>query len=155
MVDIFGIKGGDIEVAQILREITKNKINIILMSSHRNADDTTNFTIIVKPGDVETIQKFLTKFEKTNKIGNFVINNNVAQISLVGSGIANNYGVAYQVFDTLATNKIRILLTSTSEIKISAIIPREQAMQSMVTLHEKFELNNLERNLIGADNGQN
>ncbi|MBC8181388.1 aspartate kinase [candidate division KSB1 bacterium] len=155
MVDIFGIKGGDIEVAQILREITKNKINIILMSSHRNADETTNFTIIVKPGDMETIQKFLTKFEKQNKIGNFVINKDVAQISMVGSGIANNYGVAYQVFDTLATNKIRILLTSTSEIKISAIIPREQAMQSMVILHEKFELNNLERNLIGADNGKN
>jgi aspartate kinase len=155
MVDIFGIKSGDSEVSQILGEITKNEINIILMSSHRSEDNTTNFSIIVKPEDVETIQEFLTKFEKSNKIGSFVINKNVAQISLVGSGIANNYGVAYQVLDTLETNKVRILLTSTSEIKISAIIQREQAMQSLVILHDKFELNNLERNIIGADNGKN
>jgi aspartate kinase len=155
MVDIFGIKSGENEISQILGEITKNEINIILMSSHRNEDNTTNFSIIVKPDDIETIQDFLTKFEKTNKIGSFVINNDVAQISLVGSGIANNYGVAYQVFDTLEINKIKILLTSTSEIKISAIIPREQAMQSLVILHDKFELNNLERNIIGADNGKN
>jgi len=155
MIDIFGIKGGDVEVAKILGEITKNKINIILMSSQRNANDTTNFSIIIKPDNVDIIQKFLGKYEKNNRIGNFAINKNVAQISLVGSGIANNYGVAYKVFDTLVTNKIKTFLTSTSEIKISAIVPREQAMQSLVILHEKFELNNLERNIIGANNGEN
>ena len=154
MIDLFSIKGGDIEVANILAEITKNKINIILMSSHRNADDTTDFSIIVKPDNVKVFENFLIDFVNQNRIGNFVINNNVAQVSLIGSGIANNYGVAFQVFDALATNRIKIFLTSTSEIKISAIVPRGRASQALVILHNKFEMNQLERKIIGDNNGK-
>ncbi len=155
MVDIFGASGGDIDVAKMLGEITKNRINIILMSSHRNIDNTTNFSMIVKPENVDLIIKLLDKFSTNCKIEKYEINNNVAQISLVGSGIADNYGVAYQIFGTLSKNNIQILLTSTSEIKISAIVLRDQAVHAVEKLHETFEMNNLERNLIGGGNGKN
>jgi len=155
MVDIFGATDGDFDVAKILGEITKNKINIILMSSHRNNDNTTSFTIIVQPNDAIFIQKILEKYSNKCWIKNFIINSDVAQISLVGSGIATNYGVAYKVFDFLSKHKIKILLTSTSEIKISVIVPREQAIQTVEILHDKFEMNNLERKLLGATDGKN
>jgi aspartate kinase len=155
MIDIFGVSGGDINVAKILGEITRNEINIILMSSHRNTDNTTSFTIIVKPGDVALINKILEKYSKKCRIRNFVCNDDVAQISLVGSGIANNYGVAYKVFDFLSKNKIKIFLTSTSEIKISVIVHREQAIPTVEILHDKFEMNHVERNILRADDGKN
>ena len=155
LVDIFGASGGDIEVAKILGEITKKKINIILMSSHRNADGTTNFSMLIKPDSIDIINRLLKYLSTDCKIENYTINRDVAQVSLVGSGIATNYGVAYEVFETLSTNNIRIILTSTSEIKISAIVLKEQAEKAVKKLHKKFEMNNLVRGIIGGTNGKN
>lgn len=155
MIDIFGATGGDINVAKILGEIDENKINIILLSSHRNSNNTTNISIIVSPENVNRITELLNRYSTNSKIKSYSVNKEVAQVSLVGSGIANNYGVAYQVFETLAINNIRILMTSTSEIKISAIVFRDQAVQAVEKLHETFEMNNLKRGLNGANNGKN
>ena len=47
-------------------------------------------------------------------------------------------GVAAQMFEALADNKINICMISTSEIKVSALIPKEDADRAVSAIHAKF-----------------
>jgi len=149
MIDIYGVRIGTDDTARILEHITEKQINIILMCSNSAGDYRINLSLIVKPEYVESVQEILNHFCQQDRIDGYDVNPEVAQISIVGSGIANHYGVAYDMFDVLSKSGIDVLMTSTSEIKITAIIPKERANRAVNKLHEKFQLNNLQRNYTG------
>lgn len=148
IIDVFGVKVDSDVTAKILNRIAEKQINIILMNSNRAGDQLNNLSIVVKPEHVDDIVEALNWFNSQSRIDHYQVNNNVAQVSIVGSGIANHYGVAFEMFDTLAKNEIEVLMTSTSEIKITAVIPKEKADLAVIKLHEKFKLNNLKRDLL-------
>ena len=151
IIDIFGIKVSSDITAKILNRIAEKQINIILMNSNNAGNQINNLSLVVKPEYVDDIIEILNWFNNESRIDHYQVKNDVAQVSIVGSGIANHYGVAYEMFDTLSKNGIEVLMTSTSEIKITALIPREKADLAVIKLHEKFELDNLQRNLMEKD----
>ena len=151
VIDIFGVKVDSDVTAKILNKIAEKQINIILMNSNSAGDRLNNLSIIVKPEHVDDVIEALNWFCSQSRIDHYQVKNDVAQVSIVGSGIATHYGVAYEMFDTLSKNGIEVLMTSTSEIKITALIPREKADLAVIKLHDKFELNNLQRNLVKKD----
>ena len=102
----------------------------------------------MKPEHIDDIVDALNWFASQGSIDHYQVKNDVAQVSIVGSGIANHYGVAFEMFETLSKNGIVVLMTSTSEIKITALIQKEKADIAVIKLHDKFELNNLERNFL-------
>ena len=74
---------------------------------------------------------------------------NVSKISVVGVGMKDQPGVAQRMFRALADRRINILMITTSEIKISVLVDREHAVESLRTVHAAFELH-LEPRLAGA-----
>lgn len=64
----------------------------------------------------------------------------VAKVSIVGSGVASNYGVAATMFEALSEKGINIELITGSEIKISCLIRAGQAVEAVRAIHEKFGL---------------
>jgi aspartate kinase len=66
--------------------------------------------------------------------------NDVAKISIVGVGMRNHPGVAARFFAVLARGNITVHLVTTSEIKISAIIPRGDLEAAARALHTEFRL---------------
>lgn len=64
----------------------------------------------------------------------------VAKVSIVGSGVASNYGVAATMFEALAEKGINIELITGSEIKISCLVRSSQAVEAVRVVHDKFEL---------------
>lgn len=149
MIDINGIKIHSSDSAEILRQIAARQINIILLCSNKMDDQRMTLSIIVQPQAVPIILEILDTFVYDAKISSFNFNSNVEQVSIVGSGIATNCGVAFLMFNVLAENSIDILMSSTSEIKISAIIPSGLADRAVLALHEAFKLNNIERKYLG------
>ncbi|MBD3289117.1 ACT domain-containing protein [candidate division KSB1 bacterium] len=149
MIDINGIDIRTTISADILGEIAKKEINIFLLCSNRIDDRRINLSIIVHPQHVQAILEILDHFIYIGKIESVNYNSHVEQVSIVGSGIANNCGVAYQMFNVLAQNKIEVLMSSTSEIKISAIVPRGLAQRAVSALHQEFKLNGLQRKFFG------
>ncbi len=65
---------------------------------------------------------------------------NVAKVSVVGLGMAKQPGVAQRMFRALADKGINILMITTSEIKISVLVQRDQAVEALRTVHQAFEL---------------
>jgi aspartate kinase len=64
----------------------------------------------------------------------------MGKVSIVGAGMRSHPGVAAKVFRVLADEQINIEMISTSPIKISCVIPREQVPQAVRALHDAFEL---------------
>ncbi len=65
---------------------------------------------------------------------------NVSKVSIVGLGMATQTGVADRMFRSFAEEEINILAITTSQIKVSALVRREQAMQALRAVHGEFEL---------------
>ena len=60
-----------------------------------------------------------------------VYDTDVAKVSIVGSGVASNYGVAAKMFEALAEKDINIELITGSEIKISCLVRASRAMEAV------------------------
>ena len=64
----------------------------------------------------------------------------VSKVSIVGLGMATQTGVADRMFRALADEGINIEAITTSEIKISVLVKREQALAALRAVHSEFEL---------------
>jgi aspartate kinase len=64
----------------------------------------------------------------------------IAKLSAVGLGMRTHAGVAAKMFKALAAEKINIQMISTSEIKISVVIPGTDGQRALKALHRAFEL---------------
>ena len=64
----------------------------------------------------------------------------VSKVSVVGMGMATQVGVANRMFRALADANISMQMITTSEIKISALVRRDQALAALRTVHKEFGL---------------
>ena len=64
----------------------------------------------------------------------------VVKVSAVGIGMRSNAGIAAQMFHTLAERGINIRAISTSEIKVSVLVPEEYTELAVRVLHTTFGL---------------
>jgi aspartate kinase len=64
----------------------------------------------------------------------------LAKVSVVGVGMRVHTGVAEKMFSALAAAGINIQNITTSEIKISVLINREQGKDALRLVHDAFEL---------------
>ncbi len=64
----------------------------------------------------------------------------IARVSVIGSGMRTNPGVAATMFETLAEAGINIDMISTSVIRTSCVVRQDQAERAVQVLHAAFEL---------------
>lgn len=64
----------------------------------------------------------------------------LSKVSIVGLGMATQTGVADRMFRALADEEINIEAITTSEIKVSVLVKREQAQAALRAVHNEFEL---------------
>lgn len=65
---------------------------------------------------------------------------NIAKVSIVGTGMRSHSGIASTMFGALAKEGINIMMISTSEIKISCIIDSKYTELAVRSLHDAFQL---------------
>jgi aspartate kinase len=64
----------------------------------------------------------------------------MGKVSLIGAGMRSHPGVAARMFRTLADLGINLRMISTSPIKISCMIARDEVPDAVRALHAAFEL---------------
>ena len=65
---------------------------------------------------------------------------NVAKVSVIGAGMRTHTGVAAQMFKSLSDRGVNIQMITTSEIKISVLVNRDQRETALAAVHEGFAL---------------
>lgn len=94
----------------------------------------------VAQGDAEDARQVLTAAAAEFGWGEVVVEKAIAKVSIVGSEMVGAPGVAARMFAALAQQQINIQMIATSEIKISCVVPQDQGVIALQTIHAAFEL---------------
>ncbi|WP_448380233.1 aspartate kinase [Gloeomargarita sp.] len=68
------------------------------------------------------------------------VNREIAKVSVVGSGMVRQPGVAARMFASLGEAGINIQMIATSEIKISCLVDRAEGQRALRAIHQGFAL---------------
>ena len=141
-VTLVGVKDRPGVAASIFKPLSKNSINVDMVVQNISADGReTDLTFTINSEDLYKTKKLL-KQNKSIKYKKLIIDKNVSKISIIGVGMVTTAGVTYRMFQSLANKKINILVISTSEIKISVLINKNNLKKAVSALHQEFKLNN-------------
>jgi aspartate kinase len=72
------------------------------------------------------------------------VDDSVAKVSIVGTGMKTHTGVAAKMFTALSEARINIKHISTSEIVISVMVDEKEGEAALRTLHAAFGLDKTE-----------
>ena len=113
-----------------------------MTSSRTSSDDNTaNISFTVEHGDLQDIKPVVDPSARNwARKPRRSIASDLAKVSVVGVGMRVHTGVAQRMFKALADGKINIQNITTSEIKISCIIDKEQGAKALQIVHDAFEL---------------
>src|SRR3954447_14860332 len=106
-------------------------------------DNTANISFTVEHGELHDLRQVVDRITKDLGPGTkATYHENLAKVSVVGVGMRVHTGVAQRMFKALADAKVNIQNITTSEIKISCIIDKENAAKALQIVHDAFELGN-------------
>ena len=126
--------------AKIFTGISKVGVSVDTIVQNVSRTRHTDISFTVPKADLNKTLSTVRVITKKIGAGTILHDNNIARVSIVGSGMKSHHGIAAKMFRTLADNKINIEMISTSEISISCIINRKFSDQAVRTLHKQFSL---------------
>ena len=139
---LVGVKDKPGIAASIFKPLYENSINVDMVVQNVSAGGKeTDLTFTIKLDDLKKTRKLIEN-NKNIKFRKLIINENVSKVSIVGVGMVTTPGITYRMFKALAKKKINIEVISTSEIKISVLINKNNLKKSVEILHQEFKLNN-------------
>lgn len=137
-VAVMGLKDEPGIAFKIFNLLAKSKINvdIILQSIGRDGTKDISFTV-AEDNLKETLDILNTNKDKitAQKIES---DDTVAKVSIVGAGMMTHSGVAAKMFEALYNVGVNIKMISTSEIRTTVLIAREDADKAMKAVHDAF-----------------
>ena len=145
LTQVKDVPGVAAKIAQCLSEAG---IAIRLIIQGIRHDETNDFSLIISEQDAEQARTLLAEVARKVGAKRIRVNTNVAKVSVIGSGVASNPGVAACMFRTLAEQDINIELISSSEVRIACIIQQDKLDSAIQTIHKAFNLAELDRNRI-------
>jgi len=128
-------------VAAIFAPLAQANINVdMIVQSGAGMGGVSTLTFTVPTSSLTHAVAALEKAKVSIGFDEIVTDTEVVKISAVGIGMRSNAGIAAKMFETLAERGINILAISTSEIKVSVLVPEEYTELAVRVLHTAFGL---------------
>ncbi|MCM8828153.1 MAG: aspartate kinase [Candidatus Omnitrophica bacterium] len=124
--------------AKIFGELGNASINVDVIVQNVSTNGYTDLSFTVNISEFEKAFEIAKKLGKELKCKDVTSDTNIAKITVIGLGMMNHPGVAARMFKALADSGVNIEMISTSEIKISCIIKKEEGQKSLKAVHKEF-----------------
>ena len=124
----------------IFTKMAERKIPIDMVVQNVGAHGLANVSFTVEQDE---LAETLTAAEEAVQVlgsGKVQHGTNLSKVSVVGSGMPTHTGVAAQMFSALASAGVNIGMITTSDIKISVLVDRNQAATALGAVHGGFDL---------------
>ena len=129
--------------AGLLQPLADAGISVDVIVQNASSDGTTDFTFTVDQANVEKAAEALGR-DSVLEYTEIVTGSDLAKVSIVGTGMENTPGYAAKMFSTLSEVGVNIDMITTSEIRITTIIQKDQLQSAVQALHDTFELEKTE-----------
>jgi aspartate kinase len=113
-------------------------VDMIIQNMSREGLADITFTVI--KSDLHKATNIVREITREIGAKDIDTDENIAKVSIVGTGMRSHSGVASTMFGALAKEGINIMMISTSEIKISCIIESKYTELAVRALHDAFQL---------------
>ncbi len=139
-VTVLGVPDRPGAALAIFSKIAARNVPIDMIVQNVAADGRADISFTVVRDELPATLKAVEEASRALGAEGYTYDDNVAKISVVGLGMKKQPGVARRMFRALADKGINILMITTSEIKISVLVDRNEALESLRTVHAAFEL---------------
>lgn len=140
LVTLLGVPDEPGTSLKVFSQIASHNVTVDMIVQNVGAEGKANISFTIMRDDLaatfQAVQELATTFDGIDVSHN----DGISKVSAVGIGMARQTGVAQAMFQALADAGINILAISTSEIKISVLVSRSQAVQALRAIHSVFEL---------------
>jgi aspartate kinase len=128
-------------VAAIFAPLAEANINVdmIVQSVPRKGEPST-LTFTVPNASLAHAVAALEEAKSEIGFSEIITDTDVVKVSAVGVGMRSNAGIAAKMFETLGERGINILAITTSEIKVSVLLPEDYTELAVRVLHTAFGL---------------
>ncbi|MES2136445.1 MAG: aspartate kinase, partial [Pseudomonadota bacterium] len=128
-------------VAAIFAPLAAANINVdMIVQSGAGTGGPSDLTFTIPTASLTHAVAELEKAKGAIGFDKIITDTEVVKVSAVGIGMRSNAGIAAKMFETLAERGINILAISTSEIKVSVLLPEEYTELAVRVLHSAFGL---------------
>lgn len=126
--------------AKLFSKLSKENINVnmIVQSAGQNALNTISFTVL--QNQIAKAQEIARDFSRIEASGKVAVTPQIAIVSAVGVGMYSHSGIAASMFAALADLGVNIEMISTSEIKISVVVPLTEGHSALKAVHTALGL---------------
>jgi aspartate kinase len=126
--------------ARIFTPLSESGVVVDMIVQNISDDGFTDLTFTVPRGDTEKARDVLEPVLEDIGARTIAVDESLAKVSIVGTGMRTHAGVAARMFQIMASEGINIYMISTSEIKISCMIEAKYAELALRVLHDAFDL---------------
>ena len=140
-VTLTGIPDRPGVVAAVFGPLAEANINVdMIVQNIPRAGEASDLTFTVPTASLAHAAAELEKIRGEIGFSEILTDTNVVKVSAVGVGMRSNAGIAATMFKTLADRGINIVAITTSEIKVSVLIPEEYTELAVRVLHTAYGL---------------
>ena len=150
-ISVMGVKDEPGKAFEIFALMAKEKVSVDIILQSEGADGRQNISFTIGEDDLDIALKALEKNKARLTAQEILHDENTAKLSVVGAGMATNPGVAAMFFEAMYDANVNIQMISTSEIKITVLIPRDDVDVAMKAVHDKFKMASVNMRKFGAD----
>ena len=135
-ISIIGIEDTPGMAYKLFSLLAKKKISIDIILQSIGRNNTKDIVFTISKNDVADAVKLLEEQENVLSWEKYIVDEQVAKLSVVGAGMEANPEVAPLMFEALFSEDINISMIATSEIKLSVIIAIEDAERAAIVVHD-------------------
>jgi aspartate kinase len=139
-ISIRGVPDKPGVAAKIFGALDEKAIVVDLIVQNPSQKGKTDVSFTVGRADLTRAADVVKKVARSIKAGTVEVDDTYAKVSIVGVGMRNHSGVAAKMFKILAAEGVNIDLISTSEIRVSCLIPEKYTELAVRSLHSAFGL---------------
>ena len=138
-ISILGIKDEPGKAFEIFSLMAKEKVSVDIILQSNARDNTQDISFTIGKDDLDIAINALEMNKDRLTAQTIAYDDNVAKLSIVGAGMASNPGVAAMFFEAMYDAGVNIQMISTSEIKITVLIQKDDIDTAMLTVHDRFQ----------------
>src|SRR5210317_256680 len=136
---VSGVTHNDKEIKfTVFGHLSEKGINVDMIVQNVSKDAKTDISFTAPEEQKEEVSRILSSLTKDLSAEGSDEDENIARVSIIGAGMKSESGVASKMFKTLGHNQINIGMISTSPIRISCVISKNDMQKAIEVLHDEF-----------------
>jgi aspartate kinase len=139
-ISLVGIPNKPGNAAKVFHRLAEAKVVVNDIMQTEVSADKANLAFTIGSSDLRAAKEAIEGIKSEVKCDSVFVRDDIAEVSAVGVGMRNHYGIAEKMFSALANAKVNIDSITTSEIRISCVVDKSEAEKALIAVCDAFDL---------------